>query len=330
MKNKLLKILESFKGKKILVIGDIMLDKYIWGDVSRISPEAPVQVVNVLRETFEAGGAANVANNIAALNGKAFMVGITGNDGSRNILLEDLRKKNIDVSGIFLDKAKPTTQKIRVIGKSQQLLRVDYENKEHIHSNIEHSIIGFLEKNIKNIDVVVISDYAKGVITQKVSNKAIETAKKHNKPIIVDPKPKHKDFYSNVTLITPNNAEASEMSGIEDGSDEAAIEVGNRLMKNLNTNVLITRGEKGMLLFEQNGNITNIPTKAREVYSLIGAGDTVVATIALALASGADFKESSILSNIAAGIKVRKIGTSSVSIEEIKREIENDKSDFLG
>ena len=330
MKNKLLKVLESFKGKKILVIGDIMLDKYIWGDVSRISPEAPVQVVNVLRETFEAGGAANVASNIAALNGKAFMVGITGNDESRNILLGDLRKKKIDISGIFLDKDKLTTQKVRIIGKSQQLLRVDYENKEHIHSNIEHSIIDFLEKNVKNVDVVVISDYAKGVITQEIGNKAVESAKKYNKPIIVDPKPKHKDFYLNVTLITPNNAEASEMSEIEDGSDEAAIEVGNRLMKSLSTNVLITRGEKGMSLFERNGNITNIPAKAREVYSLIGAGDTVVATIALALASGADFKESSILSNIAAGIKVGKIGTSSVSVEEIKREIKNDKSDFLG
>lgn len=322
MKNKLLKILDNFRGKKILVIGDIMLDKYIWGDVSRISPEAPVQVVNVLRETFEAGGAANVANNIAALDGNALMVGITGNDEPRKILLEELKKKNIDTNGILIDKDKPTTQKVRILGKSQQLLRVDYENKEHVHANIEALIINFLEQNIKNIDVVVISDYAKGVITPEVAKKIIQLSKQNNKLIIVDPKPKHREFYKDVTLITPNNAEASEMCGIEDGSDETIMEIGNKLLKNLNTNVLITRGEKGMSLFEKNGNVTHIPTHAKEVYSLIGAGDTVVATIALALACGADFKDASVLSNIAAGIKVGKIGTASVSVEEIKKEIE--------
>ena len=323
MKNRLLKILDNFRGKKILVIGDIMLDKYIWGDVSRISPEAPVQVVNVLRETYEAGGAANVANNISALSGDALMIGITGNDDARKILVEELRKKNIDVNGVLIDKDKPTTQKVRILGKSQQLLRVDYENKEHVHEIIENSIISFVEKNIKNIDVVVISDYAKGVLTPKVSKKIIDISKQNKKIIIVDPKPKHREFYKDVDLITPNNAEASEMSGIEDGSDETIIEIGNKLMKSSNTNVLITRGEKGMSMFEKSGSVTHIPTNAKEVCSLIGAGDTVVATIALALASGADFKEAAVLSNIAAGIKVGKIGTASVSVEEITKEIEN-------
>lgn len=326
MKNRLLKILENFKGKKILVIGDIMLDKYIWGDVLRISPEAPVQVVNVLKETFEAGGAANVANNISALSGNAFMVGITGNDDARKILLEELRKKNIDVSGVLIDKDKPTTQKVRILGKGQQLLRVDYESREHVHDSIENSIVDFLEKNILDADVLIISDYAKGVLTSQISRKAIEISKKFGKPIIVDPKPKHMEFYAGVTLITPNSAEASEMSGIEDVNDEATIEMGNQLMKSLNTNVLITRGEKGMSFFGLDGSKTQIPAKAREVYSLIGAGDTVVATIALALASGANFGEAAILSNIAAGIKVGKIGTATVSVDEIKKEIENGKS----
>lgn len=323
MKQRLLKILDNFKNKKILVIGDIMLDKYIWGDVSRISPEAPVQVVNVLKETYETGGAANVANNIAALDGKSFMVGIAGNDEPKKILLEELEKKGIDVQGIFLDKDKPTTQKIRILGRSQQLLRVDYEKKEHAHKSIEDSMIKFLEKNIKETDVVVISDYAKGVITPEVCGKAIEMAKKCNKPVIVDPKPKHKHLYSNVDLITPNNAEAVEMTNIEDGSDEAVAEIGCSLLKYLNSNVLITRGEKGMSLFEKDGSITSIPAKAKEVYSLIGAGDTVVATIALAAASGADLKEAAFLANIAAGIKVGKIGTASVSVEEIRKELEN-------
>ena len=323
MQNKLLNILDNFKNKKILVIGDIMLDKYIWGDVSRISPEAPVQVVNVLRETFEAGGAANVASNISALGGRALMAGITGNDGAGKILMDELKKKNIDVNGILIDKDRQTTQKVRILGKSQQLLRVDYENNEHIHVDLENAIISFVEKNIKNADVVVISDYAKGVITPEAGRKIMQLSKQNNKPIIVDPKPKHKEFYKDMTLITPNNAEASEMSGIEGESDETAIKMGNNLLKNLNANILITRGEKGMSLFEKNGSITSIPSKAREVYSLIGAGDTVVATIALAVASGADFREAAILSNIAAGIKVGKMGTASVSVEEIKKEVEN-------
>ena len=323
MKQKLLKLLEQFKNKKILVIGDIMLDKYIWGEVSRISPEAPVQVVHVSRETYAPGGASNVASNAAALNGNVFMAGIAGNDDAKNILLDELKKQGINTEGILIDNDKPTTQKVRIIGRSQQLLRVDYEKKDHVHKNIEQSMIIFLEKIIKNVDVVVISDYAKGVITQEISDKIIQIAGNHDKAVIVDPKPKHMNFYSNVTLITPNNAEASEMTNIEDESDDAILEMGNKLLKYLNANVLITRGEKGMSLFEKNGNVTNIPAKAREVYSLIGAGDTVIATIALALASGADLKEAATLANIAAGIKVGKIGTASVRIDEIKKEIEN-------
>ena len=323
MKQRLLKILENFKNKKILVIGDIMLDKYIWGDVSRISPEAPVQVVNVLKETYEAGGAANVANNIAALDGKAFMIGIAGNDLAKDMLLKELKKKGINTDGIFIDKDKPTTQKVRILGRSQQLLRVDYENKEHAHPNIQNSIINFVERTVKGMDVIVISDYAKGVITPEICRKLIETSKSNKKLVIVDPKPENKNLYLNVDLITPNSAEASEMSEIEYGFDNAVSETGGKLLKYLNTNVLITRGEKGMSLFEKNGSITNIPAKAKEVYSLIGAGDTVVAAVALATASNANLREAATLANIAAGIKVGKIGTASVSVDEIKKEIES-------
>ncbi|MBS3114047.1 bifunctional hydroxymethylpyrimidine kinase/phosphomethylpyrimidine kinase [Candidatus Woesearchaeota archaeon] len=282
-----------------------------------------MQVVNVLKETYEPGGASNVANNVAALDGNAFMVGIAGNDEAKNILLEELKRKGINTNGIFTDNDKPTTQKVRIVGRSQQLLRVDYEKKEHVHKNIESAMITFLEKTIKDIDVVVISDYAKGVITPEISQRLIQISRENNKIVIVDPKPKHRDLYANVTLITPNNAEASEMTNIEDESDDALIEIGNKLLKYLNTNVLITRGEKGMSLFERDGSIKHIPANAKEVYSLIGAGDTVVATIALAMASGANLEEAATLANIAAGIKVGKIGTASVSIDEIKREIEN-------
>lgn len=322
MKQRLLKILENFRNKKILVIGDIMLDKYIWGDVSRISPEAPVQVVHVQKETYAPGGASNVASNISALNGKVFMVGIVGNDESKNILLNELKKIGVNTDGILTDNDKPTTQKVRIVGKSQQLLRVDYEKKEHVHKDIEDSLINFLKKTIRDVDVVVVSDYAKGVITPEICDVLIQMSKEHNKAVIVDPKPKHLNLYSNVTLITPNNAEASEMTNIEDGSDESVLEIGSKLLKYLNANVLITRGEKGMSLFEKNSKITHIPAKAREVYSLIGAGDTVVAALALALASDANFEEAAALANIAAGIKVGKIGTASVGIEEMKKGIE--------
>jgi len=322
MKQRLLKILENFKHTKLLVIGDIMLDKYIWGDVSRISPEAPVQVVNVLRETYEAGGAANVANNISALSGNAFMVGIAGNDNAKNILLGELNKKGINTDGIFLDKDKPTTQKVRIIGKSQQLLRVDYENKNHLHSDIEKSIINFVEEIVKEVDIIIISDYAKGVITEEIASLIKAIAKKENKPIIVDPKPEHKELYFGVTLVTPNNAEAGEMASVKDGSDDAILEMGSKLLRSLNANILITRGEKGMSLFQKDGAITHIPAKAKEIYSLIGAGDTVVAVIALALASGADLESAAMLANISAGIKVGKIGTAGVSIAEIKKETE--------
>ncbi|MBI3026536.1 D-glycero-beta-D-manno-heptose-7-phosphate kinase [Candidatus Woesearchaeota archaeon] len=322
MKQRLLKILEKFKDKKILVIGDVMLDKYIWGDVSRISPEAPVQVVNVIKETYEPGGASNVANNVSALSGRAFMAGIAGNDEAKNTIIEELKKKNVDTAGIFLDRDKPTTQKVRIIGKGQQLLRVDYEKKEHVHKEIEEQIVKFLNEKIKEIDVVVVSDYAKGVITPRICNKLLEASKSNKKPVIVDPKPKHRDLYMNADLITPNNSEASEMTNIEDGSDEAVINMGSKLLKYLNTNVLITRGEKGMSLFERDGSVKHVPAKAKEVYSLIGAGDTVAAVIALALASGASLEEAATLANIAAGIKVGKIGTASVSADEIKRGIE--------
>ena len=325
MKERLLKILEQFKNRKILVIGDIMLDKYIWGEVSRISPEAPVQVVNVLKETYAPGGASNVASNAAALTAKVYMIGIAGNDAAKDVLFDELKKRGINTDGIFIDNDKPTIQKVRIIGRSQQLLRVDYEKKEHIHSYIESSMIKFLEENIKKIDVVVISDYAKGVITKNVINAIVKLANNHDKLTIVDPKPEHLELYSNVNLITPNNAEASQMTNIEDRSDDFVLEIGSKLLKYLNTNILLTRGEKGMSLFEKDGSITNIPAKAKEVYSIIGAGDTVVAIAALALASGANFKESATLANIAAGIKVGKIGTASVSIEEIKNEIENIK-----
>ena len=323
MKERLHYILEKFRKKNILVIGDIMLDKYIWGSVSRISPEAPVQIVTVQKENYAPGGAANVASNISSLKAKTYIMGIVGKDNTRNILLSELRKRNIDVGGILTVNKKPTIQKVRVIGQHQQLLRVDYEKKDKIDEYIEKEVIRKVLKIINKVDAIVISDYAKGIITKNTAENIIEIAKRKKKIIIIDPKPEHKSFYRNVSLITPNYTEAAIMANFEQENDNTLI-IGKKLLEELNSAVLITKGEKGMSLFEKNGKITDIPTKAKEVYDVTGAGDTVVAVVTLALASGATVKEAAILANHAAGIVVGKIGTSTVTIDEIKKSLENE------
>jgi len=324
MNQRLLSILNQFKNKKILVIGDVMLDKYIWGSVTRISPEAPVQIVKVEKESYAPGGASNVANNITALNANVFMVGIVGNDDANNILNNELKKKGINTEGIVVDEKKPTIQKIRVLSQNQQLIRVDYEKLDYEDKIIEKNIINNIKKLINNVDAIIISDYAKGVITNDVIKNTIETAKKNNKIIIIDPKPKHMRFYKNVTLVTPNHKEASEMSNIAEKNDEDLIKIGKKLLKDLESPLLITRGEKGMTLFEKDGKITNIPTKAKEVYDVTGAGDTVVAAVTLSLASGANVKEAAAIANYAAGIVVGKVGTSTASIDELKNSLEDE------
>ena len=191
-----------------------MLDKYIWGKVKRISPEAPVQIVNVDRETYVPGGAANVAANIASLGASAFMVSIVGNDSARDILVAEMKKRNVNTDGVFVDSSKPTIQKVRIIGHNQQLLRIDYEKDNYVDNSVEEDIIGFVKNNLDEIDAVILSDYAKGVVTERVAKKVIDAANSHGKIIVIDPKPRHKAYYKNVTLITPNNTEASEMTGI--------------------------------------------------------------------------------------------------------------------
>ncbi|MBW2989715.1 D-glycero-beta-D-manno-heptose-7-phosphate kinase [Candidatus Woesearchaeota archaeon] len=307
----LLAVLERFKGKNILVIGDIMLDKYIFGDVERISPEAPVQVVNVKEEKYIPGGAANVSNNIASLGANVFMVGVIGNDRQGEILLEELKKRNIQTKGIFEVYKKPTTHKIRILGQKQQLLRLDYENKDYLDRETEIRMIRLIKEKISCTDAVIISDYAKGVITETLVKEIKKLAKE--KVVIADPKPKHKRFYKDVTLITPNLKEAGAMSDKEEG-----------LLIELNAPILVTKGEKGMSLYEKGGKVTDIPAKAKEVYDVSGAGDTVVAVLSLALSSGSSLRQAAMIANHAAGITVGKVGTSTVSLEEIRQSLEDE------
>jgi D-beta-D-heptose 7-phosphate kinase/D-beta-D-heptose 1-phosphate adenosyltransferase len=321
MNNKLIRIVEQFKNKKILVIGDLMLDKYVWGSVSRISPEAPVQIVNVKNEDYVPGGTANVANNIAALNGVVFLVGLVGDDDAKKILMNEIKKRNILTDGLITHKEKPTIQKVRIIAHNQQLLRIDYEKDDYVECEYENKIINYIKSVINKINAVVVSDYAKGVITKQVMVEISKLAERNNKPLIIDPKPVHKNLYSSFTLISPNYKEACEMIGIKEHNGKDINEIGKTLMKDFNSNILITHGEHGMTLFEKGERITNIPTKAKEVYDVSGAGDTVVSALTLSLVSGASFKEAAEIANHAAGVVVGKVGTATIKLEELKKVI---------
>ncbi|MCD4784691.1 MAG: D-glycero-beta-D-manno-heptose-7-phosphate kinase [Candidatus Eremiobacteraeota bacterium] len=321
MKEKIKKV-NKFKNADILTIGDVMLDKYIWGDVNRISPEAPVQVVEVKKITYTPGGAANVANNIASLSGRARILGIVGDDESGEILKKELILRKIDP--ILIAGERPTTKKVRVIGHSQQLLRLDFEERRPVHTKIRKKIINYVKELLPQIDCVVISDYAKGLITKELINELRGIILPAGKKLIVDPKPRNMKYYKGASLITPNHKEAAQFAGIEEENESDLIKIGKKLMKSLESNMLITRGEKGMSLFEQDGRITHIPTKARQVYDVTGAGDTVVATVALALSVGADYAEAAAIANYAAGVVVGKVGTATLNLDELKDAIRRD------
>ena len=305
-----------------MVIGDVMLDKYIHGNVERISPEAPVPVVHVKKENYVPGGALNTACNIVTLGGNALVVGIIGNDDAGKTLQNELKQRKINSEGIVISSKKPTIQKVRILGQNQQLVRIDYEKNNVIDEDAENKIIELINHNIQNVDAVVISDYAKGCITENVAKKAIEIANKNSKIVIVDPKPNNKALYKGSFLITPNKKEACEMTKIEAKTEEDILKIGKKLIEELDSNVLVTRGEKGMTLFEKNGEITNIPTQAKEVYDVSGAGDSVIAALALALSSKTSLQEASILANHAGSIAVGKIGTATITLDELSRALE--------
>ena len=302
--------LENFSKVKVLVIGDAMLDKFIWGDVTRISPEAPVPVINVTNETCAPGGAANTAMNVAALGAQCFLAGLTGDDAGRDVLITLLRSKNINTEGLLIH-THPTIQKVRIMGNNHQLARYDYEEKTH--NEKEQEMLQYIKQIIKQIDIIIVSDYSKGTITETIMNEL----KKSEKQVIVDPKPEKFKLYKDVFLIKPNEKEAYEITHNTNKGEEAINEIGTKLTEQSNAHILISRGKDGMSLFEFDGAITHVPARTREAHDVTGAGDTVVATIAVALAAGANLKEATILANHAAGIKVTKIGTVPVSRTEL-------------
>ncbi|MDR2067275.1 MAG: D-glycero-beta-D-manno-heptose-7-phosphate kinase [Endomicrobium sp.] len=323
MNNKLLNLIDSFKKQSVLVIGDTMIDKFVFGKVKRISPEAPVPVVEVTREMQVLGGAANVANNITALGAKAYMVSTIGNDLNGKVLIELFKEKKINSEYLVYDDKRPTIVKTRIIAVSQQLVRVDKEVKGQLEHRTENKLIDNVESLIPKVNAVVISDYGKSVVCPKVLKKTIALAKKYKIPVTVDPRIEHFKKYKNITTITPNEKEAIEgMNAKNIETDFDVANLGKKILKTLKSDsVVITRGEKGMTLIEPNNKITNIPTRAKEVYDVTGAGDTVISTMTLALGAKADLLTASEIANFAAGIVVAKLGTATATPEELKNVI---------
>ncbi|MBO7191559.1 MAG: D-glycero-beta-D-manno-heptose-7-phosphate kinase [Elusimicrobiaceae bacterium] len=314
-------ILKAFKGKKIIVVGDVMLDHFIKGSVSRISPEAPVPVVDVKREFFVAGGAGNVAVNLAALDAKPVMISVVGSDLGGEVLKDFLRKNGVNVNGIPEDLDRPTTQKIRVMAEQQQIVRFDRESKKVISPAIANTCMRNFENAVKGADGVILSDYGKGMLSDHNIRQIISICRKKNIPVCVDPKIDNFAKYKNITCMTPNTKEAWEGVAETPKSGEAEIErIGNKILKMLNADsILITRSAEGMSLFEKGAKKPyTVKATAREVYDVTGAGDTVISVLTLALSVGANLKEAAVLANYAAGIVVGKSGTATASRKEIE------------
>lgn len=316
--------LRRFDRGHVLVIGDLMLDHYIWGAVSRISPEAPVPVVHVERESLRLGGAANVYNNILSLGGKADVCGVIGQDESGSALLKELGVRRQRHPGILVDVTRPTTRKARIVAHSQQVVRYDVERRQDVSPQVTRRIVKHVESRLDSISCIVISDYAKGVVTPSLMAQVGRLARSRNIPIIIDPKVEHFPYYADATVLTPNHMEAQQAAGLSGDDHHAIHEIGHSLRQKLGCEaVLVTRGEQGMSLCERNGKSWHIPTMARQVYDVTGAGDTVVSTLALAMSVGASIQEASILANHAAGVVVGLVGTASVTKAQLKDAIQH-------
>lgn len=325
MQTKLLSMIPKIKKQSILVIGDTMVDKFIWGKVSRISPEAPVPVVEVSKDTETLGGAGNVASNITALGATAYLVTVIGDDINGATMKNMLDEKNINYDYVVVDKNRPTTIKTRIIASHQQVVRVDREVKGTFAPSTEDMIIKNIETVISKVDGIIISDYAKGIVVPRVLKKILSLAKKRNIPVTVDPKVENFKLYKNITCMTPNTKEATEgMNAKNITTDKDIAALGSRILKFLHSeSVLITRGEKGMTLIEKNNKTTHIPTRAKEVYDVTGAGDTVIATMTLALSAKFDLVSSAEIANFAAGLVVAKVGTATITSEELEETIKD-------
>lgn len=309
----------SARGRRIVVLGDVMLDEFIWGDVTRISPEAPVPVVNIQRESTRLGGAANVLANITSLGASANVIGVMGHDTAGEKLAAALRHQVNDEAREWLvvDEQRPTTIKTRIIAQQQMIVRADREHRAQINGSVEARIIDAVRAAIAEADALVVSDYDKGVVTPRILAEILPLAYPRI-PVLVDPKIRNFDSYKPATLVTPNHHEALRLTNSEEDNDEGLMTAARQIRRRLSCDaVLITRGDRGMMLVEGDDDPVCVETAAREVFDVTGAGDTVIATLATAMAAGASMKEAAVLANHAAGIVVGKLGTATASAEEV-------------
>jgi rfaE bifunctional protein kinase chain/domain len=321
----LIQILEQFRKVHLLVVGDLMLDRFIWGDVDRISPEAPVPVLRVASESSRLGGAANVIHNIRALGGKVTACGVVGQDAPGKKLLHDLRRIRASTAGVFADGALQTIQKTRIIARPrhQQIVRLDRENHNVLAEPTLKKIRDFVLDHMTRCDGLVVSDYGKGVVHPALLGALAGNAMKGKVRFIIDPKQENYARYRRPTLITPNKDEASDASGIAIRDDKTLLLAGERLLRMWQAKaLLITRGPEGMSLFRPRRPVQHFPTEAREIFDVTGAGDTVVAVCGLALAAGANYGEAAIMANFAARLVGEEVGTVAVPLPKLKNLIQ--------
>ena len=311
-------LIEKFSKVKVLIVGDVMLDRYWWGSVNRISPEAPVPIVKLEKTSAAAGGAANVAANVVGLGAETILVGLIGNDGEAQNLADILKNSGISPDYLVKIENRQTSVKTRIIAHSQQVVRVDDENNSPISKAESDKVFSNIENLFERADIVIISDYAKGLLTENLLARLITKCASENKKILVDPKGKDYSKYKGATLLTPNQKEATEACGFEDFEENLVEKAGKTLLERISTDsILITQGEKGMTLFQSGGEIYRFDALARNVYDVTGAGDTVIATLAVAIGAGLNFFEAARIANIAAGLVVEQVGTTAISVETL-------------
>jgi rfaE bifunctional protein kinase chain/domain len=318
-KTKAEKILDAARERTVVVLGDVMLDEFIWGNVSRISPEAPVPVVDIKRESTHLGGAANVLANLVALGARASVIGVAGKDYAGDRIRLSVKEKSARQRDDFLiaEDLRPTTIKTRIIAHHQMVVRADRENRSPVNGETEARIIAAARAAIANADALVISDYDKGVVTPRILSSVLPEAY-GRMPVLIDPKIRNFDSYRPATMVTPNHHEALRLTNLEEDTDDSLTLAAQRIRERLSCDsVVITRGERGMILLDGDGAPVFVNTAAREVFDVTGAGDTVIATLALALATGASMTDAAMLANQAAGIVVGKLGTATADPQEL-------------
>jgi D-beta-D-heptose 7-phosphate kinase/D-beta-D-heptose 1-phosphate adenosyltransferase len=306
------------RGRRVFVLGDVMLDEFVWGRVSRISPEAPVPVVQVTGQSFHVGGAGNVAANVRSLGGGAVLAGVVGRDAAAERVRAALDAAGVEAHLVELPGDRPTTLKTRIVAHGQQVVRADREDASDVPARAEAALVESLRRELPSCDALVVSDYQKGVVTARLLKHALPLAKRHRVPVLVDPKLRHFRLYRGVSVVTPNQLETEQATGLRLRGESDLVAAGRRVLALLACRaVLVTRGEHGMSLFERGRPPLHVPTAAREVFDVTGAGDSVIATMALALAAGASLTEAAVLANCAAGVVVGKVGTAQASPDEV-------------